>query len=73
MQFCLRLQVEYKMKIYILTGNLKVAANGLEKMYRDTRDAGVIYIKFTQPARILPSLRMAASLLNSSMRLPEIN
>jgi coenzyme F420-reducing hydrogenase delta subunit/Pyruvate/2-oxoacid:ferredoxin oxidoreductase delta subunit len=48
MQSCLRLQSEYKLKIYILTGNLKVAANGLEKMYRDTRDAGVIYIKFTQ-------------------------
>jgi len=48
MQSCLRLQAEFKLKIYILTGNLKVAANGLEKMYRDTRDAGVIYIKFTQ-------------------------
>ncbi len=47
MQSCLKLQAEHKLKIYILTKNLKVAANGLEKMYRDTRDAGVIYIKFT--------------------------
>jgi coenzyme F420-reducing hydrogenase delta subunit/Pyruvate/2-oxoacid:ferredoxin oxidoreductase delta subunit len=31
-----------------LTENLKVASNGLEKLYRRTRDAGVIYIKFTQ-------------------------
>ncbi len=48
MQSCLKLQALQKLKIYILTKNLKVAANGLEKMYRDTRDAGVIYIKFTQ-------------------------
>ncbi len=47
MQSCLKLQAEHKRKIYILTANLKVAANGLEKMYRDTKDAGVIYIKFT--------------------------
>ena len=47
MQSCLKLQAEHKRKIYILTKNLKVAANGLEKLYRDTRDVGVIYIKFT--------------------------
>ena len=47
MQSCLKLQALQKLKIYILTKNLKVAANGLEKMYRATRDAGVIYIKFT--------------------------
>ena len=47
MQSCLKLQAEHKRKIYILTANLKVAANGLEEMYRDTKDAGVIYIKFT--------------------------
>jgi coenzyme F420-reducing hydrogenase delta subunit/Pyruvate/2-oxoacid:ferredoxin oxidoreductase delta subunit len=47
MQSCLKLQAEHKRKVYILTKNLKVAANGLEKMYRDTKDAGVIYIKFT--------------------------
>jgi len=47
MQACLKLQAAQKLKIYILTKNLKVAANGLEKMYQDTKDAGVIYIKFT--------------------------
>jgi coenzyme F420-reducing hydrogenase delta subunit/Pyruvate/2-oxoacid:ferredoxin oxidoreductase delta subunit len=47
MQSCLKLQAEHKRKIYILTKNLKVAASGLEKLYRDTKDAGVIYIKFT--------------------------
>ncbi len=47
MQSCLKLQAERKRKIYILTANLKVAANGLEKLYRDTKDAGVFYIKFT--------------------------
>ena len=48
MQACLKLQAEYMLKMYILTGNLKVAANGLEKLYRDTKDAGVVYIKFNQ-------------------------
>ena len=48
MQSCLKLQAEHKRKIYILTQNLKVAASGLEKLYRDTKDAGVIYIKFTR-------------------------
>ena len=48
MQACLKLQADYMLKIYILTGNLKVAANGLEKLYRDTKDAGVVYIKFNQ-------------------------
>ena len=48
MQSCLRLRALHRHKIYVLTENLKVAANGLEKLYRDTRDAGVIYIKFTQ-------------------------
>jgi coenzyme F420-reducing hydrogenase delta subunit/Pyruvate/2-oxoacid:ferredoxin oxidoreductase delta subunit len=47
MRSCLKLQALQKLKIYILTKNLKVAANGLEKMYRNTRDAGVVYIKFT--------------------------
>ena len=47
MQSCLKLQTQHKRRIYILTKNLKVAANGLEKLYRDTKDAGVIYIKFT--------------------------
>jgi coenzyme F420-reducing hydrogenase delta subunit/Pyruvate/2-oxoacid:ferredoxin oxidoreductase delta subunit len=47
MQSCLKLQAKHKRKIYILTDNLKVAATGLEKMYQDTKAAGVIYIKFT--------------------------
>ena len=48
MKSCLRLRALHSHKIYVLTKNLKVAANGLEKLYRDTRDAGVLYIKFTQ-------------------------
>ena len=47
MQSCLKLQTQHKRRIYILTKNLKVAANGLEKLYQDTKGAGVIYIKFT--------------------------
>ena len=48
MQSSLRLKALHGHQIYVLTKDLKVAANGLEKLYRDTRDAGVIYIKFTQ-------------------------
>ncbi len=48
MQSCLRLQALQKHRVYVLTENLKVAANGLEKLFRRTREAGVIYIKFTQ-------------------------
>jgi len=47
MRVCLKLQADYKLKTYILTRNLKVGANGLEKLYRETRKAGVVYIKFT--------------------------
>lgn len=35
-------------KTYILTGNLKVARNGLEKRFRQAREAGVVFVKFTQ-------------------------
>ena len=48
MQSCLRLQALQKHRVYVLTEDLKVAASGLEKLYRTSRDAGVIYIKFTQ-------------------------
>ena len=43
----LLLQKDYNLKTYILTKNLKVAGDGLESLYRDTKDAGTIYIKFT--------------------------
>jgi coenzyme F420-reducing hydrogenase delta subunit/ferredoxin len=47
-----RLQTELACRTYILTGNLKVAGEGLEALYRRTKEAGVNYIKFTrtQPA-----------------------
>ncbi|MBW2571347.1 MAG: hypothetical protein JRE61_02995 [Deltaproteobacteria bacterium] len=47
MQFSLRLQSDFNLQIYILTNNLKVAANGLEVLYRETKKAGAVYIKFT--------------------------
>ena len=47
MAACLKLQTSEKLKTYILTRNLKVAADGLENMYRKTKTAGVVYIKFT--------------------------
>ncbi len=47
MRTCLKLQTEFKKRTFILTGNLKVAGNGLEKLYRETRAAGTVYVKFT--------------------------
>ncbi len=38
---------EHGLKTYILTGNLKVARNGLEKVYRSARRDGVVFAKFT--------------------------
>ena len=47
MESALRFQQKGK-QVYILTGNLKVAAHGLEKCYRETRKAGVVYFKLTE-------------------------
>ena len=43
----LKLQKDFNLQTYILTGNLKVAGNGLEKLYRETKTAGTVYFKFT--------------------------
>ena len=56
MRASLKLQANAKPKIYILTRNLKVGASGLEKMYQETRAAGVVYIKFTVTTpKIMPA------------------
>jgi coenzyme F420-reducing hydrogenase delta subunit/ferredoxin len=43
----LLLQKDFRLQTYVLTKNLKVAGDGLESLYRDTKNAGTIYIKFT--------------------------
>jgi quinone-modifying oxidoreductase subunit QmoB len=48
MRCALKVQQEFKRQTYILTGNLKVAGNGLEALYRQTKTAGTIYSKFTE-------------------------
>ena len=47
MHSALRLQSDFNLQTYILTNNLKVAANGLEALYRKTKKAGAVYIKFS--------------------------
>lgn len=47
MRLARRLQSEFNKRVYILTGNLQVAGQGLERLYRETRQAGVVYVKFT--------------------------
>jgi len=47
MESSLLLQKEFNIQTYILTKNLKVAGDGLESLYRETKNAGTIYIKFT--------------------------
>lgn len=46
MRASLLLQSDFHLQTYILTNNLKVAANGLEALYRQTKKAGAIYVKF---------------------------
>lgn len=53
MQACLRLQTDLSIETYILTRDLKIGANGLEKLYRDTKKAGTVYVKFTE---VLPDI-----------------
>ncbi|MEW6672653.1 MAG: hydrogenase iron-sulfur subunit [Thermodesulfobacteriota bacterium] len=47
MRLCLRLQNDYGIQTVVLTGNLKVAANGLENLHRQSQKAGAVYVKFT--------------------------
>ncbi len=48
MRCALKLQQEFNGQTYIFTGNLKVAGSGLETLYRQTKKAGTIYMKFTE-------------------------
>jgi coenzyme F420-reducing hydrogenase delta subunit/ferredoxin len=47
MQLAIDLQTDFNVQTYILTKNLKVAGNGLEALYRKTKNAGTVFIKFT--------------------------
>ena len=46
----IRLQTEFAVQAYVLVGNLKVAADGLEALYRRSKEVGVFYVKFTDTA-----------------------
>ncbi len=50
MNSALTLARDKDLKTYVLTRNLKVAGNGLEKLYRSAREAGVVFVKFTWTA-----------------------
>jgi coenzyme F420-reducing hydrogenase delta subunit/Pyruvate/2-oxoacid:ferredoxin oxidoreductase delta subunit len=47
MRHCLQLQRNPKRQTFILSKNLKVSGNGLEALYRKTKNAGATYIKFS--------------------------
>jgi quinone-modifying oxidoreductase subunit QmoB len=47
MRACLLLQ-EHAARTYLLTGNLKVAGEGLEALFRNTREAGTVFVKFSE-------------------------
>jgi heterodisulfide reductase subunit A-like polyferredoxin/coenzyme F420-reducing hydrogenase delta subunit len=38
---------------YIYAGDLKVASNGLERMYKDSREKGAVYFKLTEKPKIV--------------------
>ena len=46
MRSALALQTELGIQAYLMTGNLKVAGDGLEAMYRQCKQAGIIVFKF---------------------------
>jgi coenzyme F420-reducing hydrogenase delta subunit/NAD-dependent dihydropyrimidine dehydrogenase PreA subunit len=48
MRCALRLQADHGLQCYLMTGNLKVGADGLEALYRQTKSAGVVFMKFTE-------------------------
>jgi coenzyme F420-reducing hydrogenase delta subunit/Pyruvate/2-oxoacid:ferredoxin oxidoreductase delta subunit len=48
MTCALKIQQTFEGQTYIFTGNLKVAGNGLEALYRQTKKAGTVYMKFTE-------------------------
>jgi len=48
MESAICLANDHKQKVYILTGNLKVAGQGLEALYREAKQAGVTLIKFNR-------------------------
>lgn len=48
MRCALELQQKNNPQTYIFTGNLKVAGDGLEALYRETKQAGTVYMKFTE-------------------------
>jgi len=54
MQSSLIMQSEFNVQTYILTGNLKVAGNGLESLYQKSKASGAIYFKF---ADSMPDIR----------------
>ncbi|MBI4965691.1 MAG: hydrogenase iron-sulfur subunit [Desulfomonile tiedjei] len=41
-----RLQNEERVQCYVFTRNLKVAASGLERLYRESREQGTVFFKF---------------------------
>jgi quinone-modifying oxidoreductase subunit QmoB len=48
LEFALELRKQPGGRIYFLTANLKVAAEGLEVLYREAKAAGIIFFKFTE-------------------------
>jgi coenzyme F420-reducing hydrogenase delta subunit/Pyruvate/2-oxoacid:ferredoxin oxidoreductase delta subunit len=54
LRHALALQALPDVRTAVLTGNLKVAGNGLEALYREAKDAGTLFFKFTDN---LPEIR----------------
>lgn len=47
MRSAMTMQTELGIQVYLMTGNLKVAGDGLEAMYRHCKQAGIVMLKFT--------------------------
>jgi len=53
MSWCTVLQREHNVQTYVLTRNLKVAADGLEVLYRESKAAGTTYVKFAEAGPVI--------------------
>ena len=47
MRSALAMQTDLGIQVYLMTGNLKVAGDGLEALYRQCKQAGIVVLKFT--------------------------
>jgi coenzyme F420-reducing hydrogenase delta subunit/Pyruvate/2-oxoacid:ferredoxin oxidoreductase delta subunit len=71
----LKIREQYGARVYVFTGQIKVAEEGLERLYMACRDAGIVFFKFeeTLPEFVIeedrPVIRFVDTLVGRSLEL----